>query len=160
MAPVLPTIAMRIDQSLANPWLDFLPSTRDTTNITIALNNDLQSICSQHPKSLYAFGVLPSTTCSASTWITTIHYISRLSYIKGVILGTKGLGRGLDDPGFDEIWATLENHKLMVFIHPHYGVGKDVYGQLENGHVLPLALGFPFETTIVASLKFILTKGH
>lgn len=37
----------------------------------------------------------------------------------------------------------------MVFIHPHYGIGKDLYGEQENGHVLPLALGFPFETSIV-----------
>jgi len=38
----------------------------------------------------------------------------------------------------------------MAFIHPHYGIGKDLYGEQENGHVLPLALGFPFETTIVS----------
>jgi hypothetical protein len=35
--------------------------------------------------------------------------------------------------------------------HPHYGIGAEEvnYGsQVENGHVLQLAAGFPFETTI------------
>jgi hypothetical protein len=38
---------------------------------------------------------------------------------------------------------------LVVFIHPHYGVDSSAWGDKDNGHVLPLALGFPFETTTV-----------
>jgi aminocarboxymuconate-semialdehyde decarboxylase len=135
--------------SLANPWLDFLPSSRDTLEMAKSLNDDLQSICLQHPKSFYAFGVLPSAASPVSAWIDTLNHISQLSHIKGVILGTKGLGKGLDDPNLDPIWSRLETYKLMAFIHPHYGIGKAIYGDSENGHVLPLALGFPFETTIV-----------
>lgn len=33
--------------------------------------------------------------------------------------------------------------------HPHYGI-EGAFGTQDNGHVLPLALGFPFETTIVS----------
>lgn len=146
--------------SLANPWLDFLPPSADTLEMTMLLNNDLQAICEQHPKSLYAFGVLPSTETPVSSWIDTLNYISQLSHLKGVILGTKGLGKGLDDPNLDPIWSQLEKHKLMTFIHPHYGIGRSPFGDLENGHVLPLALGFPFETTVVYLLqKSELTKG-
>ena len=148
------------DSSLANPWLDFLPASTDTLTLTKSLNDDLQSICQQHPKSLYAFGVLPSAASPVSAWIDTLHHISRLSHIKGVILGTKGLGKGLDDPNLDPIWSQLEKYKLMTFIHPHYGIGKDAYGELENGHVLPLALGFPFETTIVHLPSSLLMKGN
>jgi aminocarboxymuconate-semialdehyde decarboxylase len=139
-----------LTSSLANPWLDFLPATKETTELTNAINDDLQAICLQHPKTLYAFGALPSSSSPVAAWIDTLHHISQLSHIKGVILGTKGLGKGLDDPALDPIWSELEKQKLMTFIHPHYGIGKDAYGDLENGHVLPLALGFPFETTIVA----------
>ena len=64
-------------------------------------------------------------------------------------MGTKGLGKGLDDAELDPVWEALERHRLVVFLHPHYGVGKDEWGTRENGHVLPLALGFPMETTIV-----------
>ena len=35
-------------------------------------------------------------------------------------------------------------------MHPHYGLPSEVFGSRanESGHVLPLALGFPLETTI------------
>ena len=39
----------------------------------------------------------------------------------------------------------------MLFLHPHYGIPSEMYGEAQNGHVLPLALGFPFETTIAVS---------
>lgn len=139
----------RADGSLANPWLDFLPGTEDTLKLTKRLNDDLQEICLQHATKLWAFGILPSATSPVSAWLDTLHHISTLPRIKGIILGTKGLGNGLDDPAMDPIWKQLEKSKLMIFIHPHYGIQKSLYGEQENGHVLPLALGFPFETTIV-----------
>lgn len=67
-------------------------------------------------------------------------------------MGTKGIGNGLDDPVLDPVWEAIEIAGLVVFLHPHYGVGAEAYGKQENGHVLPLALGFPFETTIVRFL--------
>jgi aminocarboxymuconate-semialdehyde decarboxylase len=140
---------MEGDFSLANPWLDFLPGTDETLDLTKQLNSDLNETCQRHPDSLWAFGVLPSSSSPVSSWLETLRYISTLSRIKGVILGTKGLGNGLDDPTMDPIWQQLEKQRLMTFLHPHYGIPKREYGERENGHVLPLALGFPFETTIV-----------
>lgn len=43
---------------------------------------------------------------------------------------------------------------LLGYRHPHYGIGsvETNYGnQVENGHVLQLAAGFPFETTIAVT---------
>ena len=51
----------------------------------------------------------------------------------------------------DVVWSSLATKNLVVFLHPHYGVAgsaPELYGPKDNGHVLPLALGFPFETTI------------
>lgn len=47
------------------------------------------------------------------------------------------------------MWEALAETGLVVFLHPHYGVGGQAWGERENGHVLPLALGFTFETTTV-----------
>ena len=68
-------------------------------------------------------------------------------------MGTSGIGKGLDDPELDPVWAALESSKKTVFLHPHYGLPNDVYGPRANdyGHVLPLALGFPLETTIAVT---------
>lgn len=71
-------------------------------------------------------------------------------------MGTRGIGNGLDDPALDPVWSAIEKAGLVVFLHPHYGVDANAYGDQENGHVLSLALGFPFETTIVRSPRFIL----
>lgn len=70
-------------------------------------------------------------------------------------MGTRGLGKGLDDEALEPVWEAIANAGLVVFLHPHYGVaeGKE-WGEKDNGHVLPLALGFPMETTIVSSLFF------
>lgn len=75
--------------------------------------------------------------------------VASLPHLKGVIMGTRGIGKGLDDEALDPVWAALEKAGLVVFLHPHYGVDKNAWGEKVNGHVLPLALGFPFETTIV-----------
>jgi len=76
-------------------------------------------------------------------------------------MGTRALGNGLDDSTLEPVWQAIATAKLVVFLHPHYGLGagaKEAWGDLANGHVLPLALGFPMETTIV-SLKLTATKG-
>lgn len=65
-------------------------------------------------------------------------------------MGTRGIGNGLDDAELELVWKAIESARLVVFVHPHYGVDGEAFGSRPNGHVLPLALGFPFETTIVS----------
>ncbi|TPX33681.1 aminocarboxymuconate-semialdehyde decarboxylase [Synchytrium microbalum] len=132
--------------SIANPWLDFLPPTTSTPLAT-SLNNDLQHLCTSNP-SLYAFGILPTTVPSM---VAEIHRIATLSRLKGVIISTLGAGNGLDDDAMDPVWGALEEKGLTAFVHPHYGVGDAAFGGRANGHVMGLALGFPFETTVAVS---------
>lgn len=150
-------------RSSANPWLDFLPASQAHT-LAAELNKDLEEYCSTSPslassdaeiKRLYGFGLLPLVpSISTSAILEIINQISTLPHLKGLIMGTKGMGRGLDDPALDPVWGAIEKANLVVFLHPHYGVDAKAYGEQENGHVLPLALGFPFETTIVKFLQF------
>ncbi|KAG8834154.1 hypothetical protein FRC17_009414 [Serendipita sp. 399] len=145
--------------STANPWLDFLsPSAAHT--LATELNNDLEEYCATSPlvpasegiQRLYGFGLLPLVPdVSVDAILQIIGQISSLSHLKGVIMGTRGVGRGLDDPALEPVWEALATTKLVVFLHPHYGLGqgaKEAWGECDNGHVLPLAMGFPMETTI------------
>ncbi|TBU49031.1 amidohydrolase 2 [Dichomitus squalens] len=143
--------------SSANPWLDFLPASTAHTLAT-ELNTDLETYCSAGPslsdtlKRLYGFGLLPLVPgATTASLISTVEQIAALPHLKGVIMGTRGLGNGLDDAALEPVWAALEAARLVVFLHPHYGVDKHAWGDKENGHVLPLALGFPFETTIATT---------
>ncbi|KAJ6490386.1 amidohydrolase 2 [Mycena vitilis] len=147
--------------SSANPWLDFLPASEAKT-LAYQLNEDLEQYCADSPqltpslKRLYGFGLLPLVPeISTAALLETIEQISKLSYLKGIIMGTRGIGKGLDDEALDPVWAALEKAGLVVFLHPHYGVDEKAWGDKDNGHVLPLALGFPFETTI-ATTRLIL----
>lgn len=55
----------------------------------------------------------------------------------------------------EPIWARIAEKGVVIFLHPHYGVDSSAWGEKANGHVLPLALGFPFETT-AATTRLIL----
>ncbi|KAF9568936.1 amidohydrolase 2 [Agrocybe pediades] len=144
--------------STANPWLDFLPGPQAHT-LASELNNDLEEYCATAPtvanhqiKRLYGFGLLPLVPeITTSALVEIVQQIGKLPHLRGLIMGTRGVGKGLDDEALDPVWAAIEKAGLVVFLHPHYGVDGKAWGDKDNGHVLPLALGFPFETTTAAT---------
>lgn len=144
----------------ANPWLDPIPAS-EAVSLAEDLNTDLEEFCSGSPllssdpsfKRLYGLGLLPLVSgVPIQSILDTISQVSSLPHLKGVIMGTRGLGKGLDDEALESVWEAIANAGLVIFLHPHYGVaeGKE-WGEKANGHVLPLALGFPMETTIVSA---------
>ncbi|KEQ90479.1 hypothetical protein AUEXF2481DRAFT_45034 [Aureobasidium subglaciale EXF-2481] len=134
--------------SLANPWLDWCDK-GEAAEAARMINDDVEAVCARHAGRLYAFGTLP-LSAGAEAVVEEIKRLQALKYSRGVIIGTSGLGAGLDDPAMNPIWNALQETKQLVFLHPHYGLPASVYGDRANdyGHVLPLALGFPLETTI------------
>ncbi|KIW03575.1 uncharacterized protein PV09_05330 [Verruconis gallopava] len=141
--------------SLANPWLDFI-DTSIAASEAVRINDEINSLCEQYPGRLYAFGALP-LSAKPSEVVAEVKRLNTLSCMRGIILGTSGLGSGLDDPALDAIYAALEETSSMIFLHPHYGLPSEVYGPRKNeyGHVLPLALGFPLETTIAVTRMYL-----
>ncbi|KAL2357476.1 uracil-5-carboxylate decarboxylase [Cryomyces antarcticus] len=137
--------------SLANPWLDFLPS-KQAAETARRVNDDVERMCGEYPGRLYAFGTLP-LSAPATDVVEEIERLGTLKHMRGVIMGTSGVGSGLDDPALDPIYEALEKTGQLVFLHPHYGLPNSVYGPRASdyGHVLPLALGFPLETTIAVT---------
>ncbi|KAG8530390.1 uncharacterized protein KY384_004892 [Bacidia gigantensis] len=141
--------------SLANPWLDFLPAS-EGPKWALTINQELEEVCASSEGRLYTFGALPLSApppqiCEA------IQSLGGSPHVKGVIIGTSGLGQGLDDPALEEVYATLQQSQTLVFLHPHYGLPSTVYGPRahESGHVLHLSLGFPLETTISFTRMYV-----
>lgn len=142
--------------SLANPWLDFVAS-EEAGETAKSVNQDFSTMCASAPGRLYFFATLP-LTAPPETLLASIGHIKGLRYCRGVILGTSGLGKGLDDPALVPVFRALAANKLTIFLHPHYGLPSEVWGPRatqEYGHVLPLALGFPMETTIAVARMFL-----
>ena len=148
--------------SLANPWLDFLdPSIAAETAKRI--NDDLDVACAKQNEEnetdkLFAFASLP-LSAPAKRVVVEIERLKGLKCTKGIIMGTTGLGNGLDDPALAPIWSALEATSTLVFLHPHYGLPAEAFGGTDviakSGHVLPLALGFPLETTIAVTRMYL-----
>jgi predicted TIM-barrel fold metal-dependent hydrolase len=142
--------------SLANPWLDFLDP-NESGPMAKSVNEEFSSMCAKHPGRLYFFATLP-LTAPLDTIQASIAHVKDLKYCRGVILGTSGLGKGLDDPALLPIFQSLGAAGLTIFLHPHYGLPNEVWGpraSAEYGHVLPLALGFPMETTIAVTRMYL-----
>ncbi|TGJ85630.1 hypothetical protein E0Z10_g3165 [Xylaria hypoxylon] len=142
--------------SLANPWLDFV-SSEVAGETAKSVNSAFRDMCSTAPGRLFFFATLP-LTAPPETLLAAIGHIKGLKYCRGVILGTTGLGKGLDDAALVPVFRALAANKLTIFLHPHYGLPSEVWGPRateEYGHVLPLALGFPMETTIAVARMYL-----
>lgn len=136
--------------SLGNPWLDWAEP-REAAGLAMIYNRDLERTCQYNPGKFSFFATLPIAATFIDLVVHGVELAAALPHCKGVIMGTNGrAGAGLDDAALDPVWEELAKRKMLVFIHPHYGIPPEVYGHkaAKSGHVLPLALGFPFETTI------------
>jgi aminocarboxymuconate-semialdehyde decarboxylase len=70
------------------------------------LNADLEEYCSTGPaladsptlRRLYGMGLLPIVpNVAVSAVLEEIKHIAKLPHLRGIVLGTQGLGEGLDD---------------------------------------------------------------
>lgn len=82
--------------SLANPWLDFLEP-KEAVPLAKELNEEMDDICEGSNGRLYGFGVLPAHA-GADAAARELQNIAKLKNVRGIILGTHGVGNGLDDP--------------------------------------------------------------
>jgi predicted TIM-barrel fold metal-dependent hydrolase len=102
--------------SLANPWLDWLPQDTATETARV-INDDTEQLCSEHEGRLYAFATLP-LSAPVDDVVNEIGRIKDLPHMRGIVMGTSGLGAGLDDPALDPIYSSLEEHQqLIVCLH-------------------------------------------
>lgn len=82
-------------------------------------------------------------SAGAEECIKEVKRLKKLKWVRGIVMGTGGMGRGLDDVEMGEVWRAIEEEGWVVFLHPHYGLDSEVYGPRlgEYGHVLQLAMG-------------------
>ena len=98
--------------SLANPWLDWLPP-EGAADIARNINDDMERTCAEHEGRLYAFGTLP-LSAPVEEVVQEVERLANLRHMRGIIMGTSGLGSGLDDPDLNPIYAALEMHEQLV----------------------------------------------
>ena len=67
--------------------------------------------------------------------------------LKGAMIGSNAMGKNLDDPSFEPLWATANELGAFMFIHPNNVAGAD---RLKSYYLRNL-IGNPLDTTIAAA---------
>jgi aminocarboxymuconate-semialdehyde decarboxylase len=113
--------------------------------------NDLYvELHTQHPRRFHAFIGLPLPHVDAG--LAELDRGMALPGVVGVCLGCSVLGRPLDDPAFDPVFAELNRRQSVVFVHP-VGVGG---GPNSDSFGMTWMLASRFEDTI-AMARLILS---
>jgi aminocarboxymuconate-semialdehyde decarboxylase len=132
--------------SLGNPWLDHLDA-GESLVWARRLNAEFAALESETGGRVVGLGVLPSGDVEAAVEVAM--EAAETSGLYGVVTGSRLCGLLLDDERLGPLWAAFEETAFPVFLHPHYTAAIDELAG--HGHSLPVALGFPFETTIAVA---------
>jgi predicted TIM-barrel fold metal-dependent hydrolase len=132
--------------SPGNPWAaPFSP--RESAACARELNEETLAVARAHPGRILGFGVLPHAEVGAI--LTEVSWLAERPELVGVVLGSRLGGRALDHEELRPVWQALSAAGLVVFIHPHDGIGT---GELDGwGAFLPVGVGFPIESSLAVA---------
>ena len=132
--------------SLGNPWLEPFEG-QEAVELAREVNNELGELEAITGGRLVGLGALPAT--GVDDVLAEIAAIDEHPSLRGIVTGPRITHLQLDDPELEPIWTELESRNIPLLLHPQDGIGLDI---LEGyGHVLPVGVGFPMETTAVVS---------
>ncbi|AJT41061.1 amidohydrolase family protein [Psychromicrobium lacuslunae] len=106
-------------------------------------NQEYAELVERHPDRFAAFASLPLPHVEEAL-IELDHALDELGMI-GVAVTTDILGASLSDPGFEPIFAALNERKSVLYVHP---AGMDAHSQLIRGRSMRWSAGAPIEDTI------------
>ena len=139
----------------AGPGPERLGRPEDRPGLARLVNEELAELVRRHPDEFPAFlATVPMDDMEAAV-AELSHAVDALG-ARGVQLHTNVLGRPLDGPEFEPLWAELSRRALPTFIHPIRGPGFADYGT-EDGSRYEIwqVMGWPYETgACIARLVF------
>lgn len=114
--------------------------------VTSAIQNDqIAKHVAAHPDRFAGIGTLPmQAPDKAADELRRI--VTKLG-LKGTMFASNIMGKNLDDPSFEPLWATAEELGAFVFIHPNNIAGAD----RQKSYYLNNLIGNPLDTTIAAA---------
>ncbi|HVV61042.1 MAG TPA: amidohydrolase family protein [Pseudolabrys sp.] len=114
--------------------------------VTSAIQNDqMAKLVKQKPDRFMAIGTLPMQAPDAAA--KELRRAMTKLGMKGAMFASNIMGKNLDDPGFEPLWATAEELGAFMFIHPNNVAGAD---RLKSYYLTNL-IGNPLDTTIAAA---------
>lgn len=129
--------------SLGNPWMEPF-SAEAGLAAARRLNEEFAELGARTGGRISGMGVLPGSDLTAA--VRVIGEIAAVGTLAGIAGGVRVCGRTLDDAALEPVWDALETTGLPLLLHPHHALAMDELGGF--GHALPVAVGFPLETTV------------
>jgi aminocarboxymuconate-semialdehyde decarboxylase len=116
-------------------------------NATLARiqNEAIAKLTKQHPDRFLGLATLPMQAPEQAA-AELRHAVGTLG-ISGAMIGSNIMGRNLDDPAFEPVWAATAETGAFMLIHPNRVAGAD---RLRNYYLTNL-IGNPLDTTIAAA---------
>ena len=116
------------------------------TAATAALQNDqIAKLTTAHPDRFLGIATLPMQAPQRAADELT-RAMTKLG-LRGAMIGSNVMGKNLDDPGLEPLWAAAEELGAFMFIHPVQVAGADRL----TSYYLRNLVGNPLDTTIAAA---------
>ena len=116
------------------------------TAATSALQNDqIAKHVADYPDRFQGIATLPMQAPQAAA-DELARAITKLG-LKGAQIGSNIMGKNLDDPSLEPVWAVANQHAAFMMVHPNNVAGAD---RLKNYYLANL-IGNPLDTTIAAA---------
>jgi aminocarboxymuconate-semialdehyde decarboxylase len=129
--------------TMGNPWLDPFDA-QEGVRMSDRLHEEFATLASRTGGRIVGLGALPNAT--PDTVAAVVRAVGSEPGLFGVVAGARICGRSFDHPALDAVWAALADASVPLFLHPRCGIALETLGGY--GSMLPVALGFPMETTV------------
>jgi aminocarboxymuconate-semialdehyde decarboxylase len=108
-------------------------------------NDQIAKHVAAHPDRFAGIGTLPMQAPEKAA--DELRRIVTKLGLKGTMFASNIMGKNLDDPSFESVWATAEELGAFVFSHPNNIAGAD----RQKSYYLNNLIGNPLDTTIAAA---------
>jgi aminocarboxymuconate-semialdehyde decarboxylase len=108
-------------------------------------NEAIAKLAKQQPDRFLGLATLPMQAPEQAA--AELRHAVRTLGISGAMIGSNIMGRNLDDPAFEPVWAATAETGAFMLIHPNRVAGAD---RLRNYYLTNL-IGNPLDTTIAAA---------
>jgi len=116
------------------------------TALTAALQNEqIAKLVNAHAERFLGIATLPMQAPERAAAELT-RAMTKLG-LRGAMIGSNVMGKNLDDPSFEPLWAAAEELGAFMFIHPNNVAGADRLKSYYLGNLI----GNPLDTTIAAA---------
>jgi uncharacterized protein len=102
--------------SVVTPATQALPA-REAVPLARDANDEAADAVAAHPDRLRAFSTLPTSDPQAAAAAELDRCATRLGHVGAMLLGRTG-SRPLDDPAYDDLFASAARWRQPIFIHP------------------------------------------